>query len=88
MARASPRKTELTRVEKGEAEKRQVKYDRVENDKVDSITTPNKAKGTRSIDPKEGEDDSTLLKSYLRGESSHRTPEDGSTNVDWAPQPI
>ena len=30
----------------------------------------------------------TSLKSYCRGESSNRTPEDGSSNIDRPPEPI
>ena len=71
--------------------------DRVERDKVYSTITPNKAKGTKSrinstkssyplsINPEEGEDDLTSLKSYGMGESSKPTPIDCSSNVD---QPI
>ena len=34
------------------------------------------------INPKEGEDDQISPKSYTRGESSPKTPDDGSRNID------
>ena len=43
---------------------------------------PTKARTPLSINPEEGEDDLTLLKSYNKGDSSKRTPEDDSSNVD------
>ena len=63
---------------------------RVGNDTVDPTETP-KSKGqsgcesTKTIDPKYGEDDSKMLKFYLRGEASRRTLDDGSKDTD---QPI
>ena len=60
--------------------------------------TPKKATGksrpklaksptSKSIDPKEEEDDVTLSKSYYRGKSSDWTPELGLSNVDWLTKP-
>ena len=72
-------KAESTRVEKGKAEKFEVENNRIERDRVNSTTTPKKAKGlksgvqlakspiSKSIDPVVGEDDVTSLKSYYRG---------------------
>ena len=47
---------------------------------------PTKARTPLSINPEEGEDDSTSLKSYYSGESFQRTLEEGSTNIDWTPK--
>ena len=57
---------------------------RAEKDNVEPTKTPT----TLSIDPKEGEDGSTSLKSYCKGESSRRTLEDRSTNAAQPIEPI
>ena len=64
-----------------------------DNGKVEMTESPKQAKAPKGraeltkaplplpIDPKEGEDDQILMESYTRGESSHRTPDDGSNNT-------
>ena len=75
-------KAESTHVEKGNAS-----ITRVRNDRVDPTNTP-KAKGqsrnesTKTIDLKHGGDDHPSLKSYTWGEASHKTPDEGSQNID------
>ena len=75
-------KDESTNVEKGKVAKT-----RVENERLDPTDTP-KAEGqsqnesTKTIDLKHGGDDHPSPKSYTRGEASHKTPDEGSQNID------